>query len=47
MCNICGNNLVRNYTHSRSKIHLKKLIAILKERKETGYYKKIVIKEKI
>lgn len=38
MCEICNNNSIRNYTHSKNKHHLRLLLKIMKDKKNTGYY---------
>ena len=43
-CEICGNNAVRNYTHSRHPYHRKMLFAKMLEQKKKaialyGYFK--------
>ena len=38
MCDICLNNSIRNYTHSRSKQHLKHLYKIMKIKKKNYYF---------
>ena len=44
MCEICQNNVVRTYTHSRTREHKKKLFECMKKKKELaikkyGYFK--------
>jgi hypothetical protein len=34
MCDLCGNQLERNYTHSKTSLHRKKLFQIFKEIKK-------------
>jgi len=36
MCQLCKNNITRNYTHSRSTHHLKMLKKLFKKYKEEG-----------
>lgn len=39
MCDLCKNNIPRTYTHSRSRTHLKLLIAKFKEHKLNNFKK--------
>ena len=38
MCEICKNNSIRNYIHSKNKHHLRLLLKIMKIKKNTGFY---------
>ena len=37
MCDLCGNNKTRNYTHSRTNYHLKQLKKLFKEYNKNGF----------
>ena len=44
MCEICGNNVVRNYKHNKTSEHTKKLFVVMRAKKteaikKYGYYK--------
>jgi hypothetical protein len=38
MCDVCNNNAIRTYTHSRNKRHLRLLIKLMKIKKNTNFY---------
>ena len=38
MCDLCGDNKPRTYTHSRNSYHKKQLFKLMLLRKRTGYY---------
>ena len=38
MCEICNNSINRDYTHSRSKQHLKHLYKIMKTKQQNNYF---------
>ena len=38
MCALCGNQLERTYTHSKTSLHRKKLFQIFKEIKKKSYF---------
>ena len=38
MCEICNNNSIRNYTHSKNKHHLRLLLKIMKIKKNDRFY---------
>jgi hypothetical protein len=40
MCDVCNNNAIRNYTHSRNKRHLRLLMKLMKIKKNTNFYTK-------
>ena len=37
MCEICKNNSIRNYIHSKNKHHLRLLLKIMKIKKNNGF----------
>lgn len=38
MCEICKNSVVRGYTHSKNKHHLRLLLKIMKIKKNNRFY---------